>query len=440
MRMHRDVEGRVGQVKQVGQVGRTAALIFLFVLAALPALPAPPAPLAFPQAQYEQAIRDIDSRDAGDRQRAVRLLGSAAYPEAAVPLAKLVLDPKDDIQLEAIGAELNIFLADRGATKPRGSLEGASAAFAAGPEAIGPMPVPLALMGALRTASRDENPRVASEALYAFGALSAGVSGNSRRELRSISGPELVGALGAADPSVRSAALNVLGRVYERGPTDGPVDPSVGDPIVHIMNEPDRILALGAIHAVGAMRYERALVSLTELFQYHGTGEMAEASFDAVARIAHPSSATLFDAQLVSKTAAIRGIAVEGIARLGDPARMPKVRSALSRERDSGVLLAQAFAACRLARAVIDPIVDGFKRNATRDQARKYFWELAPEHVQAFAPALRNADANVRLAAVDALGFSGDRAALPMVEPMASDPDARVAAAAQRAAARLRRA
>ena len=403
-----------------------------------PAHPAYPAHPAL-QVPFEQAIRDIDSRDAGDRLRAVRMLGSAAYPEAAVPLAKLVLDPKDDIQLEAIGAELNIFLADHGATKPRGSSEGASAAFAAGPEAIGPMPVPLALLAALRTAFRDENPRVAGEALYAFGAWSAGASGDSRLELWSASGPELVGALGAAETAVRYAALTVLGRVYERGPADAPVDPSIGDPIVHIMNDPDRTFVLGAIHAAGAMRYERAIVALTEMFQYHGKGEMAEASFDAIARIAHPSSATLFDAQLVSKTAAIRGIAVEGIARLGDPARMPKVQSALSRERDSGVLLAQAFAACRLARAALDPIIDGFKRNATRDQARKYFRELAPEHAQAFVPALGDADPNVRLAAVDALGFSGDRAALPMVEPMASDPDARVAAAAQRAAARLRR-
>jgi HEAT repeat protein len=420
-----------------------AGWIFFFLPAlpvppALPVLPALPAHAAAsaPQVPFEQAIRDIDSSDAGDRLRAVRMLRSAAYPEAAVPLAKLVLDPKDEIQLETIGTELSIFLADHRSS----SRVSSETAFSAGPEAIGSTPVPLQVFAALRTAFRDENPRVAIEALYAFGALSAGVDGEARRELLRVSGPELVGALGAADLAMRYAAINVIGRAYERGQGDSPVDPSVGDPIVHTINDAERSLAIASIHALGAMRYERAIVSLTELFQYHGKGEMAEASFDAVARIAHPSSATLFDAQLVSKTAAIRGIAVEGIARLGDPARLPKVQTALSRERDAGVLLAQAFAACRLARAPVDSIVYGFKNSGTREQARKYFRELAPGHAQAFGPALRDADPQVRLVAVDALGFSGDRAALPIIEPMRSDPDARVAGAAERAAARLRRA
>ncbi|HMD36276.1 MAG TPA: HEAT repeat domain-containing protein, partial [Vicinamibacterales bacterium] len=401
------------------------------MLLCLPAHPAYPAPSA-QATSFEQALKDIDSPDAGARQRAAQMLKSAAYPEAALPLAKLVLDPSNTVQLEAIAAELNIFLADSAAMTSRAGTT-AETAFASGREAIGSSPVPLAVLAALRTAVRDETPRVAGESLYAFGALSAGADGAARRELLRVSGPELVGALGAADPAMRHAALNVIARVYERRIGDDPVDPTVGDPIVNTMNDPDRTLMLDAIHAAGAMRYERALRSLTEMFQYHGKGEMAEASFDAVARIAHPSSAALFDAQLVSKSAPIRGIAVEGIARLGDPARMPKLQTALARERDAGVLLAQAFAGCQLAKAPLDPIVDGLRKSGTRDQARKYFRELAPGHVQAFATALKDADPQVRVSAVDALGFSGDRAALPMVEAMAGDPDGRVASAAGRA-------
>ena len=71
------------------------------------------------QVPFEQAVKDIDSPDAAIRLRAVQMFKSAGYPEAAVPLAKLVLDSKDEIQLEAIAAELNIFLAERLITRSR---------------------------------------------------------------------------------------------------------------------------------------------------------------------------------------------------------------------------------------------------------------------------------------------------------------------------------
>src|SRR5260221_1824959 len=86
------------------------AVIGVFSLPAFPAspaLPAHPAP-ASPQLSFEQAMRDLVSPDAGMRLRTVQMLKDAAYPEAAVPLAKLVTDAEDEIQLEAIAAELNI--------------------------------------------------------------------------------------------------------------------------------------------------------------------------------------------------------------------------------------------------------------------------------------------------------------------------------------------
>src|SRR5205809_1712695 len=57
------------------------------------------------QVSFEQATRDLGSSDPGARMRAVQLLKGAAYPQAAVPLAKLVTDPEEEIQLEAIAAE-----------------------------------------------------------------------------------------------------------------------------------------------------------------------------------------------------------------------------------------------------------------------------------------------------------------------------------------------
>ena len=183
--------GRIGWIGRRGWIGRKdgmdligktlfgAFVLSMFARAAFPASPALPAPSS--QVPFEQASADLASRDAGTRLRAVQLLKQAAYPEAAIPLAALVTDPEDSIQLEAIAAELNIFLAEPIVPKKRVAFivevrnaVQAEPAFAAGPNALGPRPVPLDVLTALRIAARDENPRVPARAMNAATAATAG--------------------------------------------------------------------------------------------------------------------------------------------------------------------------------------------------------------------------------------------------------------------------
>jgi len=301
------------------RIARTLAVVVLC------ALPFRSALLADAQVPFEQAARDLASGDPATRLRAVQMLKDAAYPEAAVPLAAAVTDTVDQVQLEAIAAELNIFLAERivprrrvGLVIERRSAVVAEPMFSLGPLAIGPRPVPIEVVTALRTAGRDDNPRVAIEALYAFGVLAIEPAGNARRDLLRASGPELAAMLGVADPAIRYGAARVIGRLYAQRPQDGPVEEIVGDAMISALNDGDRAVRVAAMQALGAMRYERGVQALADLFDYYGKGEPAAAALDALARIAHPTSAALMTAQLASKTTALRGIAIEGIARLGD--------------------------------------------------------------------------------------------------------------------------
>src|SRR5260221_12468087 len=98
-----------------------------------------------PQATtFEQTIADLGNQDPAVRLRAVRLLRDTPYPEAVVPLASAVLDREDQIQLEAIAAELNIFLAERSVARKHVAMvvevrsrAGAEAAFESGRKAVG---------------------------------------------------------------------------------------------------------------------------------------------------------------------------------------------------------------------------------------------------------------------------------------------------------------
>ena len=410
-----------------GVMGRTRGVVFFAILScshpAYPAVPAYPAP----QISVEQAIRDLSSPDANVRFRTAQMLKEAVYPEAAEPLVPLISDPQDEVQLEAIAAELNIFLAEKIVPRRRigrvievRNAVMAEPLFSTGPLAIGSRPVPAAVLTALRGASRDDNRRVGLEALYAFGVLAVEPGGTARRDL------------------LRYAAIRVLGRVFSKRSDDPPIDPVVGDAIVGALNDRDNAVKRAAMQALGDLRHDRAVQALTELFQFHAKGPLAEASLDALARIAHPGSGPLFIDVLATKTATLKGIAIEGLARLGDTLQLPAIEKALAEERSDPTRLAGRFAAAMLAKASIEPIAEALARPKLRDQAKQYLIELAPGRTSALAPLLQDPTARVRIDAVDAIALGGDASAISVVEPLSRDADPQVARAAERALARLR--
>ncbi len=397
------------------------------------------------QPTFEAVVAQLSSTDPALRLQAVRLLKGAPYPEAAVPLSKVILDPFDDAQLEAIGAELNIFLAEKVTPRRRVGLLvevrsqiEAEPIFSVGPSAIGPNRVPADVANALATASRDPNARVAVEALYAFGALAGEVPVADRAAILTRSGPILASTIGATDPMLRLAAIRVLGRVFTQRPGDPPIDERVGDAVILALNDRETAIQRAAMWALGVMRYTRAVQGLNELFRYHKSGPIATGALDALARIGHPSSLSLFVEQMNGKNDAMKVIAIEGLARAGDRTRAETIQLALSKEQSDAVLLAGHFANVRLSDGPIDVIVESLGRSRLHDQALQYLNEVATGRVAYFVRHLQDPDERIRLELVDALGQSGDVTALSVVEPLTRDRDAEVARAAVRAVARLR--
>ena len=146
---------------------------------------------------FEQTVADLSNSDVEARLRAAQDLKEAAYPEAAVPLSRAVLDSDDRVQFEAITGELNIHLADKIVPRKRVAFvvevrnrTSAKSIFDSGARVLDPRPIPVEVLTALRSASRDDNPQIAIEALYAFGALSANSYGRDREALLATSAAE----------------------------------------------------------------------------------------------------------------------------------------------------------------------------------------------------------------------------------------------------------
>src|SRR6476469_5349444 len=78
-----------------------------------------PAVLLAQQARFDDVIRNLRNPDPKVRLASVQLLHESRHPEAIGPIAPLVNDPIDQIQLEAISAELSFFLAQDVPVKKR---------------------------------------------------------------------------------------------------------------------------------------------------------------------------------------------------------------------------------------------------------------------------------------------------------------------------------
>ena len=396
------------------------------------------------QIPFEQITKDLASPNADVRLKAVRLIKSAAYPEAAVPLAAAVTDAEDSVQFEAIAAAMNIYLAEQVIPKKRVALVvevrskiGAEATFSEGPSALNARIVPDELMAGLLRASRDENPRVALDALYTFGALADNQSPSARAPLRATAGPDLIALLGVPQLELRIAAARVIGRVYERRATEPPVDEVVGDSIVRAVNDSEHDVRFAALDALGAMRYERAVKSLTDMYMYYGRNEIGMGAVQTLARIGHDSSVLVFDQMLTSKDTSERIVAIEGLARVGDPASTARIQAAVAREKNESVLLASRFADVLLASGRLDAIFEGLAKPKLHDQAMSYLREVVNGRTSAFAVAAKNPSPAIRGDISDLLGQSRDAAATAVLGPLAQDADPGVALAARRATARL---
>src|SRR5947209_422589 len=74
------------------EITMTAARVLAFVLTASTIASAQ-------QMRFDDVVRNLRNPDPRTRLTAVRLLRDAKYPEAIAPMAPLVVDPLDDVQL-----------------------------------------------------------------------------------------------------------------------------------------------------------------------------------------------------------------------------------------------------------------------------------------------------------------------------------------------------
>jgi HEAT repeat protein len=381
------------------------------------------------QLRFDDVIRNLRNPDPKARMDAVRLLRDAKYPEAIAPMAPLVLDPIDEIQLETIGAELAFFLEQDVKSKKmvgfvveKRKSAIAAAAFDLGPLAVWPRPVPAELVTALLQATDDENARVRLEAIYATGVI-------AKAPLTAEQIQRLTKALDHYDPAVRAAAARVVGRLKMT---------EAGDALIKAVNDSQSEVRFASMRALGAIREQRAVGALTEQLNYYKKGEGAWSALDALAQIGAPASVPLFKERLQDKDPYLRRAAAEGAGRGGDTASIEALERSVTSDDSPMVRLASAFALQKLGRNYAARLIDLMNSSKVVAQGQDYLIELGPSMAPTVVPRIQDPDPDLREALIDVLGVIGDRPAVPALEAAAAkETNGSVSAAAKRAIARL---
>ena len=381
------------------------------------------------QLRFDDVIRNLRNPDAKVRLSAVELLHDARYPEAIGPMAALVGDPVDDVQLAAIQAELSFYLVEDikarkriGFVIEKRNAAVAQAAFNLPPSGRWPRTAPEELTAALVKAIDDENPKVRLEAVYALGVI-------GRSPVAAADAQGLIKALDHYDPAIRAAAADVIGRLKVT---------AAGDALIKAINDSQAPVRYSAMHALGNIHETRAVAALTEQLKYYGKGEGAWSALEALARIADPSSVPLFKERLADKDPNMRRAAAEGLGRAGDKSALGDLTNAATTDSSDVVRVAMAFALQKLGQNYAQRMVDAMTSWRVIPQVQDYLLELGPSVVPAILPFLQEPEPSIRLAIADVLGFIGGDAAVAPLQAATQDRDPDVAAAAKRALERLK--
>jgi HEAT repeat protein len=378
---------------------------------------------------FEEVVRNLANPEPELRISAVRLLRDAKYPEALAPMAPLINDTVNDIQLETIGAVLSFFLVDDLPAKRKVAFvlevrasDQAARAFERGPLAVWPKQPPAELIPALVQALNDDHAKVREAALYTIGVIGAGtVVGDDAQQL--------IKALEHLDPAVRTAAARVIGRLRL---------PGVGESLTRAMHDSNAEVRSAAMRALGRLGDATAAKALTDQLHYYQKGDSARAALDALAHIADPSSVPEFKAHLRDSDPGMRRAAAEGLGRTQDASEIEWLQTGVGNDDDETVRAAMAFALARLGQGQAVRLVDFLDSESMTLQVQEYLMELGPSVAPKLLPRLLEPDEVTRRELAQILGLLGGDSTVPALTPLLQDRDRAVVRAATQAIERIK--
>jgi HEAT repeat protein len=377
-------------------------------------------------AQWQDVIRNLRHPNVATRLDALKRLTEANYSAAAEPVAALLVDPDDKVQLAALDAELTFFVSDR-VSGARGFLgdgkSRAQQAFEAGPLVRASLRAAPAIFDRLLMAMRDENPRVRFDAIHTLGVVAeAPVTGAQALALAA--------ELDHYDPIIRTATARVLGRLKAT---------AAAPALLIAVDDSSELVRTFAVEALGLLRDDR-VVGPARGYATRSKGDLARASMLALARVGAREDIETFREQLMHRDAFIRRVGAEGLGRAGDRESLPALERLAASEKAPSVRLAAMFALQLLGQVQTHLIAAAAAEAAQAAQASDYLFDIGRPAMPGITEALKVAvEPGHKVVLAQLVGYLGSADDRLLVEPLVKDRDSRVRRAATVALERIQR-
>ena len=218
-------------------------------------------------------------------------------------------------------------------------------------------------------------------------------------------------------------------------------DQSAGPEISFLIRDMDERVQVAAIEAAGLLRNMGALPDLRGVLTRTQSNVVRRAALTSIAMLPEPASRQLFLRYLSDRDAGLRGAAAEGLARVRDPADLPPLRKAFQDEGNASARVSIAFALVMLGKlemtqfGALEYLVNSLNSSAHSGEAKPLLVEAARDASirQALLQPLQRGTRDEKIGLLQVLASSGDRDSIPVMEPMARDPNMDVASEAVRA-------
>jgi len=223
-------------------------------------------------------------------------------------------------------------------------------------------------------------------------------------------------------------------------------DPAAAPGITFLLKDLNEKVQIAALETTGLLRNRAAIPQMREALERARNNRIRRAALTAIAMIPEEASRPLYARYLNDKDDGLRAAALEGLARLKNPADLAQVEKAFNEEWRMLPRLSAAFALVALGKteasefSPLQYLVNTLNSTAWRGVARAFLIELArePQVRGHLHEATRRGTRDEKTRLVHILARSGERDSLPFVEALAKDADTEVAAEAIEALRTLR--
>jgi HEAT repeat protein len=212
-------------------------------------------------------------------------------------------------------------------------------------------------------------------------------------------------------------------------------DPAAAPGITFLLKDLNEKIQIAALETTGLLRNREALPRMCEALDRARSQKVRRASLSAIAMIPEEENRALYDRYLEDRDEWVRAAALEGLARLKNPADLPRIEKVFQEERRMSARLSAAFAVVALGKTEVSEfsplqyLVNTLNSSGWRGVVRAFLIELAREP-QVRAPlneATRRGTRDEKVSLAQILARSGEADTLPFIEALTKDADVEVA-------------